>query len=1011
MHLWSSELLMPGISKEDIGKIEKLLEQYDRLSRKIKRLKVPTTIDQRHKVASEVDELRRQVTLDIMRGIPVQALSPTDITASELQEVEDLHLDNLAQVVEWDPEEGSPRGTRHARHLAQTVEKDSEKGPETALSQSVMQVSKGVFSNIKKLVGVHVDEVGKPRLQGQMLYDLCLIDMAAPFQPRLKSAKDRFEDLKDLENELRQVPTGIGRIFIGRKRREKITNNIALLSKGINSINYSLSIIDDNVLAALSFSLQDAWQEYSRNKEEFESAIKEIAGVGVTDTLPVSSYNLALTARHFLGRIDAVKADASSLDIPDDEEYRQEAFAAINRLRDLEVQKRLEKLDIDVLAQGGARIGSLKSAGFHSVGDLVGLSAYNLSRYSRVSFDTAQMVSIAVSNISASLRKSTSVHFYVDSRTVEQTELLRLLYGWNRWPELRAKTASIRSDAAHLEKATSDLRVVKTGWLDSLAMLPSQLEKLNNLICSNDYLLSSLEERQANLAEECNKVAMVTDDDVWNDFSHHVADYYTLLEQLGGMATELPAGELPNELVEQVASLDLDLSRMKKPIRPYQKFGAQYALHQRMSLIGDEMGLGKTVETITAMAHLSAKGEKCFAVICPLSVLVNWTREISQFSTLRTVVLHGNDRDSAMREWIHRGGVGVTTFGTVSKLPWYLLKGRAIGLLAVDEAQNIKNPNAIRTQALTHMVMPHAKDVVLLSGTPLENRVQEMNTLVSYLNPTVANEVSSGEVLMNPIEYRKRLAPVYLRRKREDVLHDLPDKIEKEDWCTMTDVDERDYLVALRQGSFSAMRRVGWRHTDIDYSAKAARLLEICDEARENGDKILVFSFYLDTINKVARLVGDQCAGVINGGVAGPERQRIVDEFSSSDKSVLVAQVIAGGVGLNIQAANVVVFCEPQIKPSIEDQAISRAYRMGQPKAVMVHRLYMDQTVDEKIREILARKRRDFDMYADKSEIGRQSLKVIDTDAIMQIIQEERKRHGIDPSLPVNAKDSAKSDT
>jgi SNF2 family DNA or RNA helicase len=279
------------------------------------------------------------------------------------------------------------------------------------------------------------------------------------------------------------------------------------------------------------------------------------------------------------------------------------------------------------------------------------------------------------------------------------------------------------------------------------------------------------------------------------------------------------------------------------------------------------------------------------------------------------------------------------------------------------------------------------------------------------LNPTVAHEVSSDEVLMNPIEYRKRLAPVYLRRKREDVLHDLPDKIEKEDWCTMTDVDERDYLAALRQGSFSAMRRVGWRHTDMDHSAKAARLLEICDEARENGDKILVFSFYLDTINKVARLVGDQCAGVINGGVSGPERQGIVDEFSSSDKSVLVAQVIAGGVGLNIQAANVVVFCEPQIKPSIEDQAISRAYRMGQPKAVMVHRLYMDQTVDEKIKEILARKRRDFDMYADKSEIGRQSLKVIDTDAIMQIIQEERKRHGIDPNLPVNAKDSAKSDT
>ncbi len=620
------------------------------------------------------------------------------------------------------------------------------------------------------------------------------------------------------------------------------------------------------------------------------------------------------------------------------------------------------------------------------------------------------MVSLAVSNIMASMRKSTSVHFYIDSRTADQTELLRFLYGWSRWHELRSGAESVCTDAVNLEKTTFDLRVVQTAWLDSLAMVPGRAEKLSNLISSNDYSLTSLEERQAKLAGDCDRLAAVTDDDVWDDFSHHVADYYTLLEQLGGMATEQPAGELPKELVEQVASLDLDLSQMKKPIRPYQKFGAQYALHQRMVLIGDEMGLGKTVETITAMAHLSAKGERYFVVVCSLSVLINWAREIEQFSTLRAVVLHGNDRDSAMRYWIYRGGVGVTTFGTASKLPWHLLDGRKIGLLAIDEAQNIKNPKAKRTQALTHTVMPLAEDVVLLSGTPLENRVEEMNALVSYLNPNVADEVSSEEVLTNPIEYRKRLAPVYLRRRRDDVLSDLPDKIEKEEWCTMTDEDERDYHEALEQGSFSAMRRVGWRHPDMNHSAKAARLLEICNEARESNNKILIFSFYLDTIKKVAKLVGDQCAGMIYGGVPGPVRQMIVDKFSSSDKSVLVAQVIAGGVGLNIQAANVVVFCEPQIKPSIEDQAISRAYRMGQPKAVMVHRLYMDQTVDERIKEILARKRRDFDIYADKSEIGQQSLKVIDPDAILEIIKEERKRHGIDPSLPVNAKDSAKSD-
>ena len=192
-----------------------------------------------------------------------------------------------------------------------------------------------------------------------------------------------------------------------------------------------------------------------------------------------------------------------------------------------------------------------------------------------------------------------------------------------------------------------------------------------------------------------------------------------------------------------------------------------------------------------------------------------------------------------------------------------------------------------------------------------------------------------------------------------------------------------------------AMRQVSWDIAEIQKSSKALRLLDICERAKNEDRKVIVFSYFLSTIEKVKKLLGEKCFGPINGAVAPNRRQAIIDDFSRAQNgSVLVAQIQAGGTGLNIQSASVVVICEPQIKPSIESQAIARAYRMGQARNVLVFRLLCENCVDERITEILENKQMLFDNFADVSVAGQESIQITEKMSA-SIIESERKRLSI----------------
>jgi SNF2 family DNA or RNA helicase len=279
---------------------------------------------------------------------------------------------------------------------------------------------------------------------------------------------------------------------------------------------------------------------------------------------------------------------------------------------------------------------------------------------------------------------------------------------------------------------------------------------------------------------------------------------------------------------------------------------------------------------------------------------------------------------------------------------------------------------------------------ILLTGTPLENRIEEFRNLVGYLRPDLS--ISASEIA--PRQFRKQVAPAYLRRNQEDVLTELPERFDVDEWMPMSSADEQHYRAAVIEGNFMAMRQAALRAGAK--SEKMRRLIDIVQEAEDNERKVLVFSYFRDVLDDVASVLPGKVFGPLTGSVPAAKRQSMVDEFSRARHgAVLVAQIVAGGVGLNIQSASVVVICEPQLKPTTEWQAIGRSHRMGQLESVQVHRLLSEEGVDQRIIEILARKNQLFAEFARVSETADsapEAFDITDAELAREIVAAERER-------------------
>ncbi|WP_200829148.1 DEAD/DEAH box helicase [Arcanobacterium ihumii] len=630
--------------------------------------------------------------------------------------------------------------------------------------------------------------------------------------------------------------------------------------------------------------------------------------------------------------------------------------AAVHHVRSFNIDQlkevSRERLKLSVLRENSIeQVGAVMDLGW-KVGDLPGIGEA-----------TASNIVGATRALNSATLEETPVRLDVSNRSEEQTELLRSIYTWQYAHEsighkqALSFAAAVKARAYHVSSNASHLLVVGRGRPS--ADFIGLVQECRELAERYDGL--------GNLPE-------FSEEEVWTQFHRQPAETYALMAELGILTSDSKKirGELPEEIVTKVHATSIDTDLLTANLRGYQNFGARFALSQGKVVLGDEMGLGKTLEALAVLAHLYAQGKRHSIVVCPAAVVTNWLREIEAKTELVGYRIHGANKNAEAHQWHRNGGVAVTTFETLSWFEGFLNDYYSdVVCTVVDEAHYIKNPDAKRSQR-TAKLIAEAKYAVLLTGTPMENRIDEFRTLIRYIRPDLAIYSS-----VLPQRFRKQVAPAYLRRNQEDVLTELPELVEIEDWLPLSKGDREIYENAVRDGNFMAMRQAAMLSPD---SAKVERLRQIIDEARENGRRVIVYSYFLSTMNRLREEIPG-AFGPLTGSVAASKRQQLVDDFSKSDAgSVLLAQIMAGGVGLNIQSASVVIICEPQLKPTTEWQAIARAHRMGQLESVQVHRLITEEGVDDRLFAMLHRKSELFENFARVSLLAQASPEALEVD-------------------------------
>lgn len=692
---------------------------------------------------------------------------------------------------------------------------------------------------------------------------------------------------------------------------------------------------------------------------------------------------------------------------------QQRAQQRYRKLHERTVSEQLRAMPLPKLREvsPGLRVSDLENAGLRSVLHITSSSPEELQRYPGVGPKTAEQAVGAAWRIAENVRNQAVVRFGSDGTNPVQTQLLgdlrALEHAEQVVAELRSDIEALTTETDELSRRARRSRSRTRMFLSRKAKKVDALDALDEL---NTLLAGTRVQNTRATAEEVRSSSQPQDPDhLWRDYRQRAAVYNTLLERVTG--TDAPAERaghgIPREMEREATKISLDTSLLRASLRGYQAFGAQFALSRGRCLLGDEMGLGKTIEALAAMAHLAAGGERYFVVVCPASVLVNWVEEVGRHSGLVPHRLHGAQRDESVRTWIRDGGVAVTTYDTLRRLTH--LEEVPISVLVADEAHYVKNPGAKRSRSINEIAQ-RARHVLFLTGTPMENRVEEFKNLVSHLQPEVAANIRAEDALMRAGDFRRAVAPVYLRRNQRDVLAELPEKLELDDWVELGGADGDAYRQAVAAKDFMAMRRAPYRPGTATGSAKLDRLADIVQESADNGWKVVVFSYFLDVVESVRACVGAAAVPPLTGKLSPGDKQALVDDFNRRDgHAVLVGQITAGGSGLNLQGASVVVLAEPQLKPTSEEQAIARCYRMGQSRKVHVHRLMAKDTVDQRLQEILQGKSRLFDDYARESAAKRSDAAATDATTInrgllhdttvpldKRILQVERQRLGVD---------------
>lgn len=437
---------------------------------------------------------------------------------------------------------------------------------------------------------------------------------------------------------------------------------------------------------------------------------------------------------------------------------------------------------------------------------------------------------------------------------------------------------------------------------------------------------------------------------------------------------------------------------LKGELRPYQQTGLKWLWTNVSKGFGacmaDDMGLGKTIQVISLILKMKEEGklDKPVLVICPTTLMGNWIKEIQMFApTLDATVYHGAERKLDLKHDI------ILTTYAIMRIDVEELKNQEWGVVIVDEAQNIKNPDTAQTLAIKMLKSPVK---IAMTGTPVENRLTELWSIFDFINHgylgTLREFQKSYAIPIERFKENSRAAklkmsvsPFVLRRLKTDknVITDLPEKMVINDYCylakpqavlyekTLNEMMEKisgftginrrgnifKLITALKQICNHPYQFLKGGEMNREQSGKMDKCISTVQSIIENGEKTLIFTQYKEMGDILCRIIADECNTdplFFHGSLTVPQRDEVINRFQHEDDSkIMILSLKAGGTGLNLTSATNVIHYDLWWNPAVEDQATDRTYRIGQDKNVMVHRLITLGTFEEKIDEMLKSKK------------------------------------------------------
>ena len=466
---------------------------------------------------------------------------------------------------------------------------------------------------------------------------------------------------------------------------------------------------------------------------------------------------------------------------------------------------------------------------------------------------------------------------------------------------------------------------------------------------------------------------------------------------------------------------------LDRMLREYQKVGVRWLSHLYLNgfggILADDMGLGKTVQVLSFISACKDRIAGPCLVVAPTSLVYNWQQEAQKFTPdLKTVVVDGTpDKRSEIIQRIKDFDIVITSYSLL-KRDVDLYKDIEFSVCVVDEAQHIKNPQSLSKEAVSRI---NARCCFALTGTPIENNLSELWSIFDFVLPGyLGTHTRFSERFEKPIVrqndekalklLQKMIAPFVLRRLKKDVLSELPEKIETNLEVNMTPEQEniyKLYLLKAREDIKKEIDQKGFEKSKIKIFSILTRLRQICchpklflqnyegssgklelfeeilEDVLESNHRVVVFSQWVEMLKILEERIKEKGFEYfyLDGSTKSEERIDMVNRFNDGEKQVFLVSLKAGGFGLNLTGADVVILYDLWWNPAVENQAMDRAHRIGQENSVQVFRLITKNTIEERIFELQQKKKDLFDQVVSSAQTF---ITELSEDELMQLLEE-----------------------